>query len=177
MKQNIKKINNEVYYTFGNLIKLDKSDIVLIKGMAKSNSLQKCRLCTHESVEDLIHEMFITVGKEAYIRPHKHINKTESFYILEGSVDVIIFDDIGNISEVIQMGDYTSGKNFYYRLSYPYYHTLLINSEYLVFHEITKGPYKKEETIYAQWSPAENNDHEKLEYIQELRRKVKLIKK
>jgi cupin fold WbuC family metalloprotein len=97
--------------------------------------------------------MFIVHKKDTYIRPHKHLHKTESVYIIEGSADIVIFDDIGGIVEVIRMGDYSSGRKFYYRLAEPIYHTLLIASELLVFHEITNGPFRRSDTVFAPWAP------------------------
>ena len=72
----------------------------------------RIRLCAHPDVNDTLHEMLIVHEKGTYVRPHKHLNKTESVHIIEGSVDVVIFDDDGNITDVIQMGDYKSGRNF-----------------------------------------------------------------
>lgn len=54
------------------------------------------------------------------------------------------------------MGDYTSARKFYYRLCSPVYHTLIITSDILVFHECTNGPFERSETVYAPWSPKEN---------------------
>lgn len=36
--------------------------------------------------------MLIVMAKGSYIRPHKHKNKSESFHIIEGLLDVIVFD-------------------------------------------------------------------------------------
>ena len=51
------------------------------------------------------------------------------------------------------MGELRSGKTFYYRLSEPIFHTLIIRSEILVFHEITQGPFLREQTEFAEWAP------------------------
>jgi cupin fold WbuC family metalloprotein len=89
------------------------------------------------------------------VRPHKHLGKPESFHVIEGIVDVIIFDECGDIREVIQMGNYGSDRVFYYRISTPIYHTLLIRSDILVFHETTTGPFNRVDTVFAPWSPEE----------------------
>jgi len=101
--------------------------------------------------------MLIVHAKNTYVRPHKHLNKSESFHIIEGSADVIIFNEEGSIIEVIEMGDFKSGKQFYYRLSEPYYHTLLIHCDFLVFHETTSGPFNRSDTVFASWSPSEED--------------------
>ena len=72
-------------------------------GAAKAlgNTRERVRLCTHQSVEDAVHEMLIVHIKGTYIRPHKHPNKSESFHIIEGNLDVVVFDDAGDLLEVI----------------------------------------------------------------------------
>ena len=95
--------------------------------------------------------------KDCYVRPHKHLGKPESFHIITVTLKVIIFDEEGNIKEIIPMGNYESGQNFYYRISDPLYHTVIITSEIAVFHETTSGPFKKSDTIFAPWSPEEQD--------------------
>ena len=152
-----KQINEEVFIAEDPIVTVGYQDIEFLKEKSKYNRRKRIRLCAHRDVEDKVHEMFIVHTKETYVRPHKHLNKSESFHINEGSVDVVVFDDDGNIMEVIQMGDYSSGRKFYYRISAPYYHTLYITSEFLVFHETTKGPFRRDDTIFAPWSPEEGD--------------------
>ena len=47
------------------------------------------------------------------------------------------------------------GRPFYYRMSKPFFHTLLIRSDILVVHEITNGPFQKGETVFAPFAPDE----------------------
>lgn len=101
--------------------------------------------------------MFIVHKKGAYIRPHKHLSKSESLHVMEGTAYLVVFDDKGEITEIIEMGDFSSGNNFYYRMSGPYYHTLLIKSDYFVFHETTNGPFNRSDTVFAPWAAAEDN--------------------
>ena len=63
------------------------------------------------------------------------------------------------------MGDFNSGLKFFYRLPPSRYHTLLIHSDVLVFHEITNGPFKPEETTWAPWAPEENDKDEVSQYM------------
>ena len=90
--------------------------------------------------------MFLVQTRETYIRPHKHLKRAESFHVLEGQADILVFSDEGMLTDVIPMGDYASGKQFYYRMHEPLFHSALIRSDYLVFHESTtnfsKGRYE-----------------------------------
>ena len=145
--------NDEVTYARDRIVKISQKEIAYLKQRAHANRSNKFRVCTHGHVENDLHEMFIVHTKDVYVRPHKHLNKPESFHIIEGAVDIVIFDDQGSICDVIEMGEPTSDKIFYYRLTGPWFHTLIIHSDDLVFHETTKGPFKMEDTIFAEWSP------------------------
>jgi cupin fold WbuC family metalloprotein len=119
--------------------------------------------------------MLIIHARDAYVRPHKHIGKSESFHVVEGEADIIIFNQQGDIKEVVSMGDYSSGKNFYYRITDALYHTVMITSEILVFHESTNGPFVRSDTIFAPWSPEEDNHAMAKEFMNKLEKQTKEI--
>ncbi len=173
---NYKVINEEVYYTTDSITKLEAKDIELLKLKASRNLRKRVRLCCHSDRENLLHEMLIVHAKGAYIPPHKHEGKIESFHIIEGELDVVIFDDKGDIFDIIQMGRYGSNRKFYYRLSEKRFHTVLPMSEYVVFHEITNGPFDREDTIFASWAPEENDSEKVPIYLNELEEKIAIFK-
>ena len=165
---NSTKINEEVLYATDNVVRIESSDIKELKQKARQNPRKRIRICVHKDLKDSIHEMLIVHEKSCYVHPHKHIGKTESFHIIEGTVDIILFDEGGQINEIIPMGDYASGRKFFYRLPPSRYHTLIIQSYVLVFHEITNGPFKLEDTVWASWAPLETD-------VDEVSRYMKLI--
>jgi len=167
-----KKFNDEVLFADEQIVKVGYRDIEVLKKKAGSNPRKRIRLCAHRDVEDELHEMLIIHKKDIYVRPHKHLNKSESFHIIEGLVDVVVFDDDGSIIEVIKMGDYSSGLMFYYRLSDPYYHTLIIRSDFLVFHETANGPFRRADMVFAPWAPDESDITGQNEFIERLSREV-----
>lgn len=171
-----KEFNQEVLFADERIVKVGSKEIEFLKKKASYNIRQRMRLCTHRDIADRLHEMLIVHQKDTYVRPHKHQNKIESFHIIEGAVDVILFDDDGNIIEVIRMGDYSSGSHFYYRISDPYYHTLLIKSDVLVFHETTNGPFNRSDTIFAPWAPEESDLIATNEFMTRLTRFVDAFK-
>lgn len=152
---NFKRINDEVYYWQGDVNTIDAKDLELLKEIALNNPRQRARLCTHKDENDSVHEMFIIHGKDTYVRPHKHLNKVESFQVLEGEVTIILFDDQGNVTQTIKMGPAGSGKPFYFKISDATFHSLYIHTPLLTFKEVTNGPFKREDTVFATWSPEE----------------------
>ena len=166
------KVNEEVLYPEKGIVRVGRDDVGLLKEQASRNRRQRIRLCAHPDVEDTLHEMFIVHKRDTYVRPHKHLNKSESTHIIEGSVDMVTFDEAGKITEVCRLGDYASGLQFFHRISEPAFHTLLINSETLVFHETTNGPFRRPDTVWASWAPDISDDAAATAYMERLRRRV-----
>ena len=87
-------------------------------------------------------------------------------------VDVVFFNDHGNINKVIKMGGYPSGKPFFLRMEEPIFHTLIIRSDLVVFHETTNGPFDRSKTIFAEWAPNENDLNAIPPFIEDLNSQV-----
>jgi cupin fold WbuC family metalloprotein len=147
----------EVLYSLDRIVTVDAQMLEELKRDAAKNPRRRIRLCAHRSVDDRVHEMIIVHTKDTYVRPHRHTGKSESFHVIDGLVDVVVFDDTGGIADVIPMGPFSSGRTFFYRIADPLYHTLLIRSDVLVFHEATSGPFRREETSFAPWAPDESD--------------------
>ena len=150
-------VNAEVLYPKGYTVSVDRLDIDRLKSMASQNPRRRIRLCAHQSPEDTVHEMIIVHAKDAYVRPHKHLMRTESFHVIEGRMLFVLFCDGGSIEDRIFLGDPGSGDPFYYRISESRFHTVIPLTDWVVFHETTKGPFRREDTEFASWSPEESD--------------------
>ena len=168
----ITPFNEEVFYTDETVTKVNKEDVAWLKSKALMNKRLRARLCSHPSVNDALHEMLIVHVKDTYIRPHKHPQKSESFHIIEGQLQVIIFSETGEIKEIIEMGEYLSGRCFYYRLAKGLYHTVIPSSDVVVFHEVTNGPFNRADMLFADWSPAEDDTQAQVGFLNELKQGV-----
>jgi cupin fold WbuC family metalloprotein len=73
--------------------------------------------------------------------------------ILEGEANLILFSDNGDVLRVLEMGGQNSNKLFYHKIVEPVFHTLIIQTPFLVYQEITQGPFIKSDTLYADWAP------------------------
>ena len=167
--------NPEVLYSGIPITTVNQSDIDLLKQLSSRNPRKRIRLCAHDSPDDGLHEMLIVHERSAYVRPHKHPGKTESTHIIEGLVDVVVFDDGGQIESIIRMGDYASGREFYYRMATPVFHTLIIRSDILVFHETTNGPFDRNDTVFAPWAPEDGDVDSVSTFMADLDNKVSHI--
>lgn len=160
--------NAEVIYSDLEIVTAAREDMLHLQGLASENPRRRVRLCAHRSPEDSLHEMLIIHERDAYVRPHKHPRKIESMHVISGQVDVVIFDELGTVTRIIEMGDYASGLVFYYRMDRPVFHTLIIRSDVLVFHETTDGPFAAGASVFPDWAPDGSDIVLAKRYIQDL---------
>lgn len=172
---NLKQRSVDVYIPDATPITLKRRDLEFLKEKVSATSRKRIRICIHTSDNDLIHEMFIVNRYDTYIRPHKHLHKKESYHVIEGKADIILFDEKGSIQNIIPLGDFASGKDFYYKLNDPIYHTMVIHSEYLVFVEVTNGPFRKDDNIFAPWSPDEKDTQAVKAYLRKLKQDLRIF--
>ena len=158
---NLNQVNEEVFYVTDSIAKVESGDIQWLKAKALANKRERARLCAHLDSNDAVHEMLIVHTKGTYIRPHKHPGKTESFHIIEGELDIVVFDDAGEMIEHIEMGEYRSGSRFFWRLSESHYHMVIPRTDVVVFHETTSGPFEPATSnVPASWSPDEDDQED-----------------
>lgn len=130
-----------------------------LKRAAEEANLRRARFCLHRDFQDPVQEMVIAFCRDSYIRPHKHVNKSESFHVIEGNLAVVFFDDNGEVIRKIEMGPVGSGRVFMYRLNVSLWHTVIPLSDNVILHETTTGPFIKSDENNAKWSP-DNDDKE-----------------
>lgn len=166
--------NNLDYESIGDL------DIKKLKFLTEKTKKKKFRLCLHKKTSDLIQEMIICTKNTVYAQPHKHPgNKSESYHIIEGQLDVFIFNDNGKVIDKIELAssEYKKRGNktqFMYRLSKPYFHTMVPKSKWTIWHEVSTGPFTKKKGMFAKFAkfaPSEDDSKEKIyEYIFNLKK-------
>ena len=154
------------------IISIQGKDIDELKAQLLRTSKKRARLCAHVGNESALHQMVIAVGEQSYIRPHRHLNKVESFHMIEGRMNVLVFSEDGKLIRSIPMAAPDcadpSTEFFFYRLDKPYFHTLLLQSNCAVFQEITQGPFDRRDSEYASWAPSESDQMEGLIWVKNL---------
>lgn len=158
---------NEYIENSSTTISIDSHAIEKLKSLALKNSRKRIRQNLHAHMEDSVHEMIIVQCKDSYNRPHKHSKKSESFHLIEGELTILIFDDKGEVKESIPMSASDTNKPFCYRLGEGIWHTLLAETEFIVFHETTSGPFIPNNAELAPWAPDEFEENFK-SYKEEL---------
>ena len=160
-----KKSEEVFYYKSKNYSFINYKYINFLKSRVSKTKKKRVRICLHKSIKDKLHEMIIVLSKQTYIRPHKHQNKAESLHVIQGSADVVFFSNNG---KVVKKERLSKNKNFLYRLSSATFHTFKIRSKFFIFHETTEGPFIKNKTVFAKWSPKEINKKKAKYFIKAL---------
>lgn len=155
---NLIKKATGVYIAPGPIATIGRTELDYLRRELANNARGRVRINLHPDNADTLHEMFIAIRPDSYIRPHKHLEKSEAFHIVYGEVDVVLFNDDGDIAHIVPLAAGSTSKAFYYRMSRPFFHTLMIKSDLLLVHEITNGPFTGDGTMYAEFAPAEDAD-------------------
>jgi cupin fold WbuC family metalloprotein len=149
------RVNDGVFVAQDGIVHFGDEEIAFVKKQAQSSTWKRARICAHKTGDESLHEMLIAILAGSYIHPHKHFGKSESFHIVDGEVDVVIFDEYGHITDVIQLGVPGSGRQFFCRLYAGVFHTLIVRTNFLVVHEVTNGPLIRANTALASFAPYE----------------------
>ena len=144
----------DVYRSDDDIQRIVARDLEWLMKALESSEGGRVRICMHSSNTDLTHEMIIALASSTYVQPHRHMGKSESFHVIEGNLDVVIFNEDGTIADIVQMGPPSSERTFYYRLNKSLFHTVLIRTPHAIIHETTTGPFNPADVQFATWAPA-----------------------
>lgn len=147
-------------------VKVTRKLIEELKEISRGCGNKNVRLCLHENPQAQAHDMIILEKKGKYYPPHKHLEKGESFHIIEGKMGVFIFDESGS---VIDASILSPEDNFIYRVGVNMYHAVMPLSDLVVYHEAKPGPFLGEkDNIHPSWAPAGDKPQEADNYKNKL---------
>ena len=147
-----------VFHNQDSILEVGEDWLGRLKQEAAQAPRRRARLCLHMSEEDSIQEMLIVFCRDALVKPHRTLNKSESFHVVEGELRMLMFDDEGRVLQKFDMGPAGSGKVFMSRLSSSPWYTYLPRSEFVVIHEISRGPFEPADTEFPRWAPDEDTE-------------------
>ena len=132
-------------------IYIDKKKLEELKILAQNDPNKRARICLHKDDGEMIQEMIIAFCKDSYIRPHRHIDKSESYHIIEGRIEIIFYNDNGIEIDKVVLSDKIDEHPFFFRISNSAWHTVVPKSDFVIIHEVTKGPFNKNSSEFADW--------------------------
>ncbi|NLF67500.1 MAG: cupin fold metalloprotein, WbuC family [Candidatus Anammoximicrobium sp.] len=148
------EVGPDVFYTTRWPVAVSDEELRWLEDKARVSSRGRARLCAHPDPEAWLHEMVICLARTSYVRPHRH-QRPESAHIIRGAGDLVLFDEQGGVRKVLPLSDCGGGKAFFVRLAEPVYHTYVLKTDFLTFHETTLGPLDRALTEFAPWAPAD----------------------
>ena len=116
----------------------------------------------HQRPEDTVHRFLNVLIKGTYVRPHRHVTppKSETLILLEGELDLLIFDDAGTIGNRSRLSGTASEGQFRGADIAPgIWHTVLVLTDHAICFEIKPGPWidGSNDKDFAPWAPEEGN--------------------
>ena len=167
---NIDERNDEVGFLQNSFApNIMKKDVSELKSRFKKSPRQRYRLCTHDDEENLLHEMIVVYDSSTYVRPNKHLGKSESLLLLEGEIDFYFFNDDGYPIKRIKMDANGVNGNQYLKVPPNTWHGMLMKGQKeCVIKETISGPYDNITLLWADWSPANLSATETIEYYAEI---------
>jgi cupin fold WbuC family metalloprotein len=107
----------------------------------------------HDLPTECVQRFFNALLPGSYVRPHRHISKWEFALILQGSVELLLFDDRGCVTMRQTFGGPHADAGF--ELEPGAWHSWVCNETAITL-EIKPGPYDAQTAAeFALWAPAE----------------------
>ncbi|EKN4183860.1 WbuC family cupin fold metalloprotein [Yersinia ruckeri] len=128
-----------------------EAELLIEKAYCSARLRTHCNL--HHSYLEPVQRVVIALLHGTYIPPHYHSNDNqwEFFQVLKGIVDLFIFDDEGNVSDIIPLGDNSS--NYFVEIKPRTCHTLVCRSDSAILVEVKQGPFDiNNAKIVPEWS-------------------------
>lgn len=140
----------------------DYLDSLIIEASASPRLRQHRNL--HASFEDPCQRLFNALGRDTYIRPHRHLQErgVETLIAVQGEMVLILFDDKGSIVEFHFLGAASSsarpGRSVGVEIPHGMWHTVLAMESANILLEIKAGPFDPEKPKeLAEWAPKEGS--------------------
>ena len=116
---------------------------------AQSQAGKVARLCLHPDVSEIEQQMLIAFADTGEGRAHLHPSKREALVLVSGEADLILYDDMGEVSGFERM---QRGGTTYVSIPAGTIHNLDVREAPFVFWELALGPFLGASTVLAPWS-------------------------
>jgi cupin fold WbuC family metalloprotein len=135
----------------GDVVVLDRPMMQRLEAMAKADPDGRARICLHPDDDAPVQQMIIAFTRQSELRPHRHHDKHESYTVLAGELDLVLYDDDGNEVQRLHLCAHHPDKPRMVQLRGSCFHTVVPRSEIVVILEVTNGPFDRAKTEFAEW--------------------------
>ena len=146
------------FYLKNENIKIDRKLLSFLEHYSLKNQNTDVRICVHKNKNSKHHSMVLLQNKNNYYRPHKHKSKGDTFLILKGKLACFLFSKRGKIKFKCVLK-----KNEIFRTPNNTFHAVMPLTKKVLYFETKKGPFlKKNDSIFASWSPSIKENKSKI---------------
>ena len=137
---------------------IDRKKLDSLSRAARDSARRRLNLNLHEQDSDPCQRLFNALEPNTYVRPHRHLDpsKTECFVAVRGRMALIVFNDAGDVRQVVPFGD--GSDTIAVDLSADCWHSLISLAPGSIFFEVKTGPYDPlTDKHFASWAPEEGS--------------------
>jgi cupin fold WbuC family metalloprotein len=125
----------------------------------------------HENGEELLQRMLNALEPQSYIVPHRHLDKMKVLLLLRGKVQVLLFNDIGEVIEIKKLNPLEG--EYGVEIPVGIWHTIFVEETGSVIYEIKEGPYVPGVGVeFAPWAPNSEDIVKVQEYLSFLKNSI-----
>lgn len=123
----------------------------------------------HTSYSDRVQKLFIHIQANSYIRPHRHVAsaKNEFFIVVSGSVRVVIFNNDGGVTEVVNLGE--ESQWFACEITPYEWHTVICTGKEAIIFEVKEGPFDAKKAKEFPYGAPEEGSQIATTYMEQIR--------
>jgi cupin fold WbuC family metalloprotein len=137
---------------------IDRKLLTWLSAQAAKNPRLRQNFNIHDSNDEACQRLLNAVEPGSYIRPHRHLTfaKPESFVGLRGRIALLIFDNSGEVLQIVPFGpqEDVAGAD----IPCDTWHTVVSLEAGSVFYEAKPGPFDpSHKSDMASWAPEEGS--------------------
>jgi len=152
-----------------NLIKVSGGDLEKLAERAIGSPRRRTAMPLHEEAYVGPQALFNAMMPDSYLCPHLH-NKSEIWMPIRNRMDVILFDDYGDIVDVLNL---SQDDENYVEIPVTTYHTVVAHPPISIFFNLSQAPYDpKKAKIFPSWAPREEENEKAQKYLRGLKERI-----
>jgi cupin fold WbuC family metalloprotein len=135
-------------------ITLGAEDLAALREAARGSDRRRAARPVHKSYADPVQRVLMAAEWSTYVGPHRHPDKPwEMMVLLEGEIDVLLFDDAGVLRERYELR--ADGRRVI-EYAADHFHAAVVGSPGAVVMEVKEGPYEPTTAkLLPDWAPEE----------------------
>ena len=151
-EETFQQVNENVFRTTRQLLTVNRDQLKPVFEAAIASPLKRARLCCHSGPEEKLQEMFIVLAKDVDIQESVHLRKDESLTVIAGTGRYLFLNEDGTQRVQYSLGVFDENsredRQFFTRINRYVPHKIEVESDFLLIHEATTGPFQKADTDY-----------------------------